>query len=140
MAVKGSRRLLRECYNQVLRITDLAPLSHRALQLGLGTENTAGHIHHAFGAVQLFLEGFPQHKQVIAAASPLEAYRINGQIEQDWMAFIAGKHGEFGPRGYRYNWDKLRRVLTPRCGGTRAGGGGGDNEFEIVLRLAATLF
>lgn len=140
MAVKGSRRLLRECYKQVRQMTDLAPLSHRALELGLGGENTAGHLHHAFGAVQVFFDRYPQHKQTIAAASPLQPYRLTEEIQEDWIAFLDEKHGDFGSGDYRYNWDKLRRVLTPRCGGTRDGGGGGDNELEIALRLTASLF
>jgi len=39
--------------------------------------------------------------------------------------------------GFTYNYDTLRGYLTPKYGGTRQGGGGGDNEFEIVLRLMA---
>lgn len=143
MALKGSRRFLRECYKQVRQMTNLAPLSHRALELGLGAENTAGHLHHAFGAAQKFFDSYPQHRQTIATASPLEPYRLNElteDIQQDWVAFLEERQGDFGSGDYRYNWDKLRRVLTARCGGTRDGGGGGDNELEIALRLTASLF
>ena len=55
----------------------------------------------------------------------------------DWIAFIDEHDGTYGHRRFAYNYDTLKGYLTPKYGGTRVGGGGGDNEFEICLRLGA---
>ena len=136
---KGSRRLLRACYEQVSQQTRIAPLAHRALELGLGHDSTAGHVHHAFGGAQEFFKKYPLHKQTVANA-PIQPFQLTGQMQRDWVALLQRRRGEFGPHHYRYDWDKLRRLLKPSYGGIRRGGGGGNNELEIVLRLTATLF
>ncbi len=41
--------------------------------------------------------------------------------------------------GFRYNYGPVRTYLTPKYGGRPKSGGGGDNEFEIVMRLVAAL-
>jgi hypothetical protein len=60
MQIKGERWFLRRCYREVRRLSKFASLADRALELALGAENTQGHIKQAVGAVQLFLENFPE--------------------------------------------------------------------------------
>ncbi|GIW60663.1 MAG: hypothetical protein KatS3mg087_1729 [Patescibacteria group bacterium] len=138
MPIKGERWFLRKCYNEVRRCGPLAHLADKALQLGLGSENTQGHVKQAVGALQAFLQQYSQHKQVIRQASPVHPFNLTQHttILNDWLKFFQNCQGAFGPRR-QYDYDILRRYLTQKYGGTRQGGGGGDNEFEIVLRLLA---
>jgi hypothetical protein len=138
MPIKGEREFLKWCYEEVRKQSKFASLADRALELALGVENTQGHIKQAVGAVQLFLRKFPSHRATIGASSPLKPYNLAANVRacRDWKDFLRGKSGKYGPRR-QYDWDVLKRYLTPKYGGTRRGGGGGDNEFEIVLRLVA---
>jgi len=72
-------------------------------------------------------------------ASPSEPYKPKGPVLSDWKRFLTTKKGEYGQArlGFQYNYNTLKGYLTPQYGGHRTGGGGGDNEFEIVLRLLA---
>jgi len=137
MALKSEKWFFRQCYQQVRRLTNLAHLANRALELGFGREQTGGHIRQACGAVQLFLEQFPQHVNTIRSSSATDPFRVQGQIRRNWLNFFRNKTGNYGQRKFGYSWDTLRGYLTRRYGGKRTGGGGGDNEFEIVLRLMA---
>ena len=138
MALKGPLWLLGRALVEERNRTPLGHLSARALDLGLRKrDSTRGHLFQAAGAVQRFLEAHPEHVAVIQAASPLEPYKPVGQVLADWTAFIAEHDGTYGQRRFNYNYDTLKGYLTPKYGGTRIGGGGGDNEFEICLRLGA---
>ena len=138
MALKGPLWLLARALVNERNRSSLAHLSTRALDLGLRkTDSTRGHLFQAAGAVQKFLEAHPEHVATIQAASPFEPYKPAGQVLADWIAFIAERDGTFGHRKFGYNYDTLKGYLTPKYGGERTGGGGGDNEFEICLRLCA---
>jgi len=100
-------------------------------------DSTRGHLFQAAGAVQKFLEAHPEHVATIQAASPLEPYKPAGQVLADWSAFIDEQEGAYGHGRFGYNYDTLKGYLTTKYGGMRTGGGGGDNEFEICLRLGA---
>ena len=118
--------------------TRLSHLSGRALDLGLGkVDKTRGHLFQAAGAVQQFLAKYPKYVSTIAAASPLEGYKPDGKMLKDWLSFIENSSGTFGHPRFGYNYDTLKGYLTPKYGGERLHGGGGDNEFEICLRLVA---
>lgn len=138
MALKGPLWLLGRALVEERNRTPLGYLSARALDLGLRkTDSTRGHLFQATGAVQIFLDAHPAHAAAIRLASPLEPYKPDGQMLDDWRAFIEGHDGAYGQRKFGYNYDTLKGYLTPKYGGIRAGGGGGDNEFEICLRLGA---
>ena len=138
MALKGPLWLLGRALVEERNRTPLGHLSSRALDLGLRkTDSTRGHLFQAAGAVQRFLEAHPEHVGTIQAASPLEPYKPAGQVLDDWRTFLAGHDGPYGRGNFGYNYDTLKGYLTPKYGGLRAGGGGGDNEFEICLRLSA---
>lgn len=55
----------------------------------------------------------------------------------DWRQWFSAQTGMYGRQSFGYNYDTLRGYLTARYGGTRTGGGGGNNELEIALRLVA---
>jgi hypothetical protein len=139
MALKAPLWMMGKCLDEERKRSKFSYLASRILDLGLkGKDRARGHIFQAWGAVQQFLEEYPQHKATIKNASAVDPFAPSGLILHDWMAFFArqptGAYGRFG-----YNWDTLKGYLTPKYGGSRSGGGGGDNEFEIVLRVAAEL-
>ena len=139
MALNGPLWLLGKALVEERTRTPLGHLSAKALDLGLRkTDSTRGHMFQAIGAVQMFLESHPEYLATICAASPLEPYKPSGQILRDWKAFLRPHGGTYGNRKFSYNYDTLKGYLTPKYGGIRDGGGGGDNEFEICLRLSAS--
>jgi hypothetical protein len=141
MALKGPLSLLGRALVEERGNTQLGYLSARALDLGVRkTDSTRGHLFQAVGAVQRFLEAYPQHVATIKAASPLDPYKPAGQVLADWNTFIGANAGAYGNVKFGYNYDTLKGYLTPKYGGTRLGGGGGDNEFEICLRLGAEFY
>lgn len=138
MALRSPRWFLAQAYMHERNGTPLAPLASRALELGLvGEDGTRGHVVHPAGIVQRFFELHPTHLATVKAASPSQPYKPDGQLLADWIAFLGANTGSLGRQDYGYNYDTFRRLLTPKYGGTRTGGGGGDNEFEIVMRLVA---
>jgi len=137
MGLKSREWFFGRCYKEVRKIGTLAYLSNKALELGFGKENTQGHILQACGAVQIFFQQYPHHKKTISQAPPLDPFALKEQMLKDWLTFFDSKAGKYGQRKFGYNWDALRTYLTTKYGGRTTGGGGGDNEFEIVLRLLA---
>ena len=137
MGLRSREWFFGRCYKEVKKVGALAYLANKALDLGFGKENTQGHILQACGAAQKFFQQYPRHKTTISQDSPLHPYALQGQMLRDWLSFFISKTGPYGRRGFGYNWDSLRTYLTTQYGGRTVGGGGGDNEFEIVLRLIA---
>jgi hypothetical protein len=140
MALKGPLWLLGKALTEERNRTALAHLSSKALDLGLRKkDSTRGHMFQAIGAIQQFLIAHLQHKGTIVAASPFQPYEPAGQVLKDWKAFLQNHSGTYGNAkfGFGYDYDTLKGYLTKKYGGTRTGGGGGNNEFEICLRLAA---
>ncbi len=138
MALKSREWFLGQCYEEVRRVGRLAFLANRALELGLSNkDNTVGHVLQACGAAQKFFDQYPPHKSIVRGASPGEPYRPVGTVLRHWRGFFRTKTRSYGRANWGYNWDVLHSILTVKYGGLTRGGGGGDNEFEIVLRLMA---
>lgn len=137
MGLRSREWFFGRCYKEVKKLGPLAYLANKALELGFGKENTQGHILQACGAIQMFFQQYPHHKNAVSQASPFHPYALTGQISKDWLTFFGSKKGKYGQRKFGYNWDALRTYLTNKYGGRTTGGGGGDNEFEIVIRLLA---
>jgi hypothetical protein len=136
MALKGRDWFFGKCLIEERKITKFAYLSADVLRLGLlGTEHTQGHISQACGATQMFLSRFPNHKSTISRQSSVDPYRLEGDVLRDWVSFLSGKSGSYGQKRFCYSWDHLKNCLTRQYGGRCSGGGGGDHEFKIVLRL-----
>lgn len=130
--------VLGRCYEEVRKPSALAYLANRALELGLtNRDNTVGHILQACGAAQKFFAEYPAHKAAVQATHPGQPYGPQGQVLRDWRSFFNGKTGDYDRPKFGYSWDVLHTILTRKYGGRTHGGGGGDNEFEIVLRLMA---
>lgn len=138
MAIKGPLWFLAQALNEERARTPLAYLAGRALDLGLKkTDATRGHLFQAIGATQRFFQQHPHHLAGIKAASPVQPLKPAGAVLSDWKKFIAANNGTYEKPSFGYNYTTLKGYLTPKYGGRRAGGGGGDNEFEICLRLLA---
>ncbi len=139
MGLKSREWFFGECYKQVRKKTKLEALADKALQLGFKKEMTGGHILQACGATQLFLRKHPEHTPTIRHSSSKKPHRLRGQVLEDWLDFFGSKRGKttYDKKAFQYNWRSLRTYLTPKYGGRPKGGGGGNNEFEIVLRLMA---
>jgi hypothetical protein len=138
MALKGPLWLMARCLEEERARGRLGHLASRALDLGLRkAESTRGHVFQATGAVQEFLIEHPEHKATIRRSPALDPHKPRGKVLRDWAAFIRGHPGAYGRGSFGYDYDTLRGYLTKKYGGRRTGGGGGDNEFEIVLRLVA---
>jgi hypothetical protein len=137
MGLKSRNWFFGKCLVEERKRTKLTYLSAKALDLGLtGNENTQSHIMHACGAVQEFLMKYPTHKRTIKIA-PAEAYKPGGKLLRDWLRYFSTKSDGYGRHSFCYDWDTLKSCLTKKYGGRCTGGGGGNNEFEIVLRLMA---
>lgn len=135
MALKGHDWFLGRCLDEERAGTPEAGLAGRLLDLGLRrAESTRGHVYQACGALQLFLSDSPALAATIESAPP-EPYALDAHEAAIWALWFAPRNGAFGRAQFGYNYDTLRGYLTPRYAGTRTGGGGGNNEFELVLRL-----
>lgn len=138
MPIKGPLWLLGESLKQERSKGKMRALSAQALNLGLLKKDaTRGHLFQASGAVQKFLQKYPHHVVTIKASSHTKHYKPKGQMLKDWKKFFGAKTGAYEHPRNGYNFSTLRGLLTKKYGGTRTGGGGADNEFEIALRLFA---
>lgn len=138
MALRGPQWLLARSLTEERTRGRFSHLAGRALDLGLmKTDKTRGHVNQATGAAQQFLAEYPEHRPTIRAQSPVDPYKPTGAVLDDWLRFIGEHAGTYGQPRFGYNYDTLKTYLTKKYGGRARGGGGGDNEFEIVLRLVA---
>ena len=93
--------------------------------------NNGGKIKHAFYGVQRFLQEYPQHIQFVASLPPNNWFNVaESPLWSDWCSFLRDYETEDSP-GYQYSMRTLiHTYLTPSSGGTRTGGGAGDNELK----------
>lgn len=139
MPLRSPVWFLGECLRHERRGGATTRLGARILNLGLlGQDNTRGHVNQACGGAQRLYARNPQI-EIAVAATTIWPVRIPIRLEQEIAAFVDGQTGSFGRERDHYDWDTLRGILTPRYGGHRSRGGGGDNEFELVLRMMALL-
>ena len=139
MAIRGNEWFYGRCLDEERSGGALAGLAVKALDLGIkGSASTRSHMNQGIGAAQAFFLAFPAHKATVAAASTASPYALKSDASmlRDWLTFFGAKSGAYGPNS-TYSWDVLRSVLTQSLGGDTRGGGGGNNEFQIALRLAA---
>ena len=72
-------------------------MARRGLNLGiLKTDSTRGHMFQACGAVQVFLDQNPAHKNTIRNSSPVDPYKPTGALRTAWTAFLAGHDNDIG--------------------------------------------
>ena len=103
--------------------------------------NNTGKVKQAFFGVQRFLQEYPRHRPT-AANLPIRNLSarnwfnvMDSDMADDWRRFLSA-FGQETSLDYRYSMPTLLGYLTVAQGGTRRGGGGGDNEFKRVWPLA----
>lgn len=103
-----------------------------AIAKNVDGNNNSGKVKQAFYAVQRFLQEYPAHRQFVASLSESEWFDVHeSHLWSDWSRFL-NDHGDEVVENYRYSMPTLLRYLTPSAGGTRTGGGGGDNQLKRV--------
>lgn len=138
MGLKAEKWFLEKCMAEIRGQSRLAGLASRAWDHAHGNHSTPGHILQAVGAAQLFLAANPNLVRQICSASPAVPLDLAAAgVLAPWLTFFSSRSGPYGNSSYKYNWSTLGTYLTPKFGGRCVGGGGGDFEFKIVLRLIA---
>jgi hypothetical protein len=138
MALKSKEWFYKQCLNEVKQYSPLCHLCWDILEKGIGQrESTRGHVTQAIGVCQKFLSTHRNLVEIIKAADPTRPFDVsqNTQVRGALRTWIAGRAGTFGPTSFGYNYDTFKNIVTPGLGGTRRGGGGGNDEFKRVLRL-----
>lgn len=140
MALKSKEWFYKQCLSQVEGHTRLGHLCWDILKKGIGqNDGTRGHVTQAVGACQRFLAAHPALVPIIKSGDPTRPFDVSGdtKVSAALKKWLPGRTGTFGHVTYGYNYDTLKNILTPSLGGTRIGGGGGNDEFKRVLRLMA---
>jgi len=138
MALKGHLWFLGRCLDEERARTSESLIATRLLDLGLKrSESTRGHVFQAVGALQNF---YSDHSGIAAdarTAPAYEPYAFDANELGAWCDWFNARSGTYGQSRFGYNYDTLCGYLTPHYCGTRTGGGGGNNEFELVARMLA---
>jgi hypothetical protein len=140
MALKSKEWFYKQCLLEVKEHGRFCHLCWDILEKGIGqTDSTRGHVTQAVGVSQKFLNARPNLIPLIRAADPTRPFNVSGnaQVRNALTAWLASRVGEFGKQSFGYSYDRFKNIVTPSLGGTRTGGGGGDDEFKRVLRLMA---
>ena len=104
----------------------------KTIARNLDGNNNSGKVKQAFYGVQRFLQEYPQHIQLVSALPQQEWFDVSdSELANDWRNFLRD-YGQEVSEHYAYSMPTLIRYLTPNSGGTRIGGGGGDNELKRV--------
>jgi hypothetical protein len=145
MALKAEKWFLGKCEAEMRGQSRLAGLAQVAWDHAHGKDKTPGHILQAVGAAQAFLSAYPAVATQIRAASPVVALDLRSAgVLNEWTTFFTSKlasakkdpkKNSYGPEKSGYRWSALESYLTRQYGGRVDGGGGGDYEFKVVLRL-----
>jgi len=138
MALKSKEWFYKQCLREVKRHDRFCHLCWNILEKGMGqSDSTRGHVTQAIGVSQQFLTDHPNLIPTIKAEDPTQPFDVpqNATVRNALKAWLAGHHGTFGRAAFGYSYDTFKNIVTPSLGGTRTGGGGGDDEFKRVLRL-----
>jgi hypothetical protein len=140
MALRSKEWFYKNCLKEVKGHTRFSHLCWDILEKGIGQkDSTRGHVTQAIGACQQFLSEYPYHVDVIRKSDATVPFDVSSHatVRKDLVQWLKQRSGAYGPKAFGYNYDTLRNILTPTLGGTRRGGGGGNDEFKRVLRVLA---
>ena len=140
MALKSKEWFYKQCLHEVAQHDRFCHLCWDILEKGIGqTNRTRGHVTQAIGVSQMFLAAHPTLVGTIKTADPTHPFDIshNTEICDALRTWLVSHTGPFGRRTFGYDYDTFKNIVTPSLGGTRHGGGGGNDEFKRVLRLMA---
>ena len=143
MALKSKEWFDKECRTLEQGNGPLATLARETADKSIGqSDGTRGHIKQAVGVSQNFLMDYPQHAATIRGAAATEPFDISNHpaIKADLIAWISSKSGSYGRVDFGYNYDTFKNNVTPTLGGSRTGGGGGNDEFKRVIRIVAEYY
>jgi len=138
MALKSKEWFYKQCLQEVKRHGRLSHLCWDILDKGIGqSDSTRGHVTQAIGVAQRFLGANPALVPIVRASDPTRPFDVSGnsRVRRALHGWIATQEGTFGKGSFGYSYDTFKNIVTPALGGTRHGGGGGDDEFKRVLRL-----
>lgn len=111
-----------------------SPLASEVLRIAknLDRNNNTGKVKQAFFGVQRFLQEYPRHRRFVEALDDRAWFDVReSPLFDDWGRFL-NDFAEESNVPHRYSIRTLRSYLTESSGGTRTGGGGGDNELKRV--------
>ena len=117
------------------------PIARDLLQMvhNLDGNNNSGKVKQAFFGIQRFLQEYPHHRPFAEALPNDEWFDVaKSGLVHDWFRFLQDYANEVNPN-YGYSIPTLRGYLTPSSGGTRIGGGGGDNQLKRVWPLICNI-
>ncbi len=140
MKLKSKEWFYKLCLGEVKQHGRFCHLCWDILEKGIGqTNSTRGHVTQAIGVSQQFLAGHPNLIPTIRAADPTHPFDVshNTKVRNALTTWLAARHGPFDRASFGYSYDTFKNIVTPSLGGTRHGGGGGNDEFKRVLRLMA---
>ena len=143
MALKSKDWFYKQCLREIKRHGRFCHLCWDILEKGIGqTDGTRGHVTQAVGVSQQFLASHSKFVATIKAADPTQPFDVsrNPQVRDALRTWLATREGAFGRSSFGYSYDTFKNIVTPGLGGTRRGGGGGNDEFKRVLRLMAEFF
>ncbi len=138
MALRSKEWFYKQCLREVKQHGRFCHLCWNILEKGIGqTDSTRGHVTQAIGVCQQFLAAHRPLIAIIQSADPTLPFDVpnNRTLRNALGTWIAHRQGPFGKSSFGYNYDTFKNIVTPNLGGTRHGGGGGDDEFKRVLRL-----
>ena len=138
MALKSKEWFYKECLLQIKDRTRLYHLCWDILMKGIGqSDKTRGHVTQSIGVCQKFLNAHLNLIDIIKNSDPTRPFDVskNKDVRDALKAWLPKRNGPFGRTEYGYNYDTLKKILTQSLGGTRKGGGGGNDEFKRVLRI-----
>ena len=105
----------------------------------LDRNNNTGKVKQAFFGVQRFLQEYPVHRDYVAGLPDDRWFDVSqDSMSQDWRRFLRDYAAEVNS-AYGYSIPTLIGYLTRTSGGSRTGGGGGDNELKRVWPFVGRL-